>query len=265
MKIFNYSSNSRLYRVLDYRQWNLPLESLRKRYIFLITVVTAGMVLIGQDFNFLTLSFRSSIHQSIPAPIFTYNFSKTHQVFNGERVGVINFKEFNLVKFEEVIDQKVPKALRSNFKKYAPLALEFSQKYNLDPFWVLSIMWTESHFKKDAVSYVGARGLMQIMPRTAVYLTEKIKKENFGPYRISEYKEFDRPEYNIEMGVYYLRYLLQRFEGDIKKATVAYNVGPTRLSQLMRRETNRPNLSRNRYYRKVRRAYRFLTRNYNRI
>jgi soluble lytic murein transglycosylase-like protein len=71
-------------------------------------------------------------------------------------------------------------------------------------------MHQESSFKLRAISPKGARGLMQLMPGTA---------SRFGVANI-----FD-PKQNIEGGARYLRFLLDRFDGDINLALAGYNAG----------------------------------------
>ena len=88
--------------------------------------------------------------------------------------------------------------------------LDSTARYNIDPLLVYSTMSQESSFKPQAVSYKGARGLMQLMPATAI---------RFGVTNI-----FD-PKQNIEGGVRYLRFLLDTFNGDVRLALAGYNAG----------------------------------------
>lgn len=85
-----------------------------------------------------------------------------------------------------------------------------SARHGVDPVLIYSIMHRESAFKKLAVSYKGARGLMQLMPATAA---------RFGVRNI-----FD-PAQNIEAGTRYMRWLLNRFNGDVGLALAGYNAG----------------------------------------
>jgi hypothetical protein len=85
-----------------------------------------------------------------------------------------------------------------------------SMRHGVDPVLIYSIMHRESAFKKMAVSYKGARGLMQLMPATAA---------RFGVRNI-----FD-PAQNIEAGTRYMRWLLNRFNGDVGLALAGYNAG----------------------------------------
>ncbi len=83
-------------------------------------------------------------------------------------------------------------------------------KYNVDPKLVQAVAEVESGFNQDAVSSVGAVGVMQLMPETADSL-------GVNPYDAAQ---------NIEGGTKYLRQLLDSFHGDIRKAVAAYNAGP---------------------------------------
>ena len=80
----------------------------------------------------------------------------------------------------------------------------------VDPLLLYSVMHQESSFKQRAISPKGARGLMQLMPGTAA---------RFGVTNI-----FD-PKQNIEGGARYLRFLLDRFDGDVRLALAGYNAG----------------------------------------
>lgn len=84
--------------------------------------------------------------------------------------------------------------------------------HNVDPRLVKAIVRAESNFNSQAVSPKGAKGLMQLMPRTIRFL------------RIAD--PFDARE-NIMGGTRYFRHLLNRFDGNIETSLAAYNAGPT--------------------------------------
>jgi hypothetical protein len=87
-----------------------------------------------------------------------------------------------------------------------------ASKYNLEPDLIRAVIRTESNGDRSAVSKKGAMGLMQLMPSTADDMNVA------HPFN---------PEENIEGGAKYLKYLLERFGGDLTLALAAYNAGPT--------------------------------------
>jgi soluble lytic murein transglycosylase-like protein len=97
-----------------------------------------------------------------------------------------------------------------------------SRRNGLDPALVAAVIQVESHFDSFAVSSVGARGLMQLMPPTAQWLVEK----DADPARIRPSHLFN-PVLNIELGTRFLAQLMNRFDGDLTRALIAYNAGPT--------------------------------------
>jgi soluble lytic murein transglycosylase-like protein len=90
------------------------------------------------------------------------------------------------------------------------LVQEAATLNGLDPCLILSIMRAESAFNRSAVSVKGAMGLMQLMPATAT---------RFGV------KDFFDPRENVLGGTRYLRWLLDRFSGDVRLALAGYNAG----------------------------------------
>ena len=86
-----------------------------------------------------------------------------------------------------------------------------ARRYNLPPGLIKGVIRAESNFQVDAVSHAGARGLMQLMPATALELGVE------DPFDI---------EQNIDGGARYLRQMLDNFGGNVKVALAAYNAGP---------------------------------------
>ncbi len=89
----------------------------------------------------------------------------------------------------------------------------------LDPHLVAAVIHAESRFRQDAVSPADARGLMQIMPATGTWIAQQIGLD--GPIDLED------PDTNIRFGTWYLAYLLERYEGDLRTALAAYNAGPS--------------------------------------
>ena len=103
--------------------------------------------------------------------------------------------------------------------KYTATIQAMSKMYDLDPVFVSSVIHAESKFRKYAISHKNASGLMQLTEPTANWLAEELKIENYDYSRIFE------PEINIKLGTYYLRKLLDRYEGNTVLALSAYNAG----------------------------------------
>jgi soluble lytic murein transglycosylase len=89
---------------------------------------------------------------------------------------------------------------------------------NLDPAMVAAVIYSESRFR-DQESHAGALGLMQITPQTA-HLIERLSGGT--TFRTSDLSD---PQINISYGCYYLRYLLDRYNGNEVAALAAYNAG----------------------------------------
>lgn len=102
--------------------------------------------------------------------------------------------------------------------KYSEYVESYASEYSVDKYLVYAIIKTESGFDPDAVSNVGAKGLMQVMEKTAAEVNEK---EGFG-YTIPE-SLYD-PEKNIRIGCCYLKKLMDTYS-DAVLAITAYNGG----------------------------------------
>lgn len=87
---------------------------------------------------------------------------------------------------------------------------EMAPKYDLDPALVLEVVRAESNFNPRARSHKGALGLMQLIPETA---------RRFGV------KDPYDPVQNLRGGMAYLRWLQERFDGDLRLTLAGYNAG----------------------------------------
>lgn len=104
--------------------------------------------------------------------------------------------------------------------KYGETVKKICNEYNLDEAFVFAVIKTESNFDENAVSPVGAKGLMQIMPDSFTW----IQTYEDGEVTYNEDDLF-RPEINIKYGCAILKYFTDRYE-DMYTAAAAYNAGP---------------------------------------
>jgi soluble lytic murein transglycosylase len=105
---------------------------------------------------------------------------------------------------------------------YREVLAEKARSRDLDESWVLGVIRQESRFVTGAKSSAGAAGLMQVMRPTARWAAQRLHMKNFAWARLRE------PEVNATVGTYYLRHVLDQFDGSPVLASAAYNAGPSR-------------------------------------
>jgi soluble lytic murein transglycosylase-like protein len=110
----------------------------------------------------------------------------------------------------------LPPSRESAHTRFDSIIHTAAARYQVDPAMVKAIILAESSYNPKAVSRVGARGLMQLMPATA---RELGVRDSFNP------------EQNIHGGVKYFKQLLVQFDGNVKLALAAYNAGRGRVMQ----------------------------------
>lgn len=92
------------------------------------------------------------------------------------------------------------------------------------PIVAYALVRVESEYDERAVSHAGARGLTQVMPATALSLDPQVRPDDL----------FDRRT-NLRLGLRYLRLMLDRYDGDLRLALLAYNRGPGTVSRHLAR------------------------------
>lgn len=166
-------------------------------------------------------------------------------------------KEFDKKEFEQLILSSLPAKAQLGIKPYIASILNFSVDYQMDPFWIISVIMVESNFNLTAKSVKDARGLMQVRPETAAHLYQLMSR-NVSAEDVL--KNLYHPEENIEVGIFYLKKLLHNFRFDYRFATVAYNIGPGKLrSRLGSKSIDVNNFS---YFKKVKDKYKLVSQFY---
>lgn len=113
------------------------------------------------------------------------------------------------------IGQAAGKASAARAVTFRPMIVSAAARYDVSPALVDAIAHTESRYDPAAISRAGAAGIMQLMPGTARQLGVDARD----------------PAANIVGGTAYIRYLLNRFDGDVVCTIAAYNAGPAAVSK----------------------------------
>lgn len=108
---------------------------------------------------------------------------------------------------EDYIPADVPS---SGDRKLDLIIFRAGERYGIDPRFIHAVIWQESKYKVRAKSGAGAQGLMQMIPATA---------RRFGCQDVYD------SEANVNAGTRYLRWLLERFDGNVSLALAGYNAG----------------------------------------
>ncbi len=114
-------------------------------------------------------------------------------------------------------------------KRFLDTVTHQADIHGLSPYFILSLIRQESVFNPRAVSRVGARGLMQLMPRTARHVARQAGLKRFRLRQL-----FD-PQTNITLGTHYFAAQLRHFDNNPVFALAAYNAGPHRVEKWRQR------------------------------
>ena len=107
-------------------------------------------------------------------------------------------------------------------QKYSEQVKRSCTEFGVDEALVYSVIRTESGFRPEVESSAGAIGLMQLMPTTFDWLQEKL--DGGITHSVEDLKN---PDINVRYGTYFLSILLDRYGGDIRTVSAAYNAGTT--------------------------------------
>ena len=120
-------------------------------------------------------------------------------------------------------DIGLPQANSLSFPRgFKDIVGPYAKKYGVDELLVYSVIREESRFQKDVVSPADAVGLMQLIPPTARTVARQIGISGFTTEMLTI------PSVNIQMGIFYLKQVMDEFNGDVELALASYNAGPHR-------------------------------------
>ena len=131
-----------------------------------------------------------------------------------------------VVRLREVLSEHRIRLSRTNVEAMAARVDQVSRKYQVSPDMIFAVIQAESSFDPLAVSDRGAMGLMQLLPSTAREIAQAMN------IRWTDERILWDPLTNIEMGTFYLRSMISRFN-DVHVALADYNQGPNRISAMM--------------------------------
>ncbi len=103
--------------------------------------------------------------------------------------------------------------------RYEEIVKEYADEFDMDKYLIYAVIRTESNFDQYAVSSAGAYGLMQLQEETAQDCADDLDMEVDLPDDLYD------PDINIRLGVYYLDWLLDNYDGNLDYAIAAYNGG----------------------------------------
>ncbi|MEM9188329.1 MAG: transglycosylase SLT domain-containing protein [Myxococcota bacterium] len=113
-------------------------------------------------------------------------------------------------------------------RAYSEAVHRAARNHGLDPNLLFAVMRVESVYQRRIVSYAGAVGLMQIMPRTGRHIADAVGDEDFTVDDLLD------PRVNLEFAAWYLASLIERFDGRLPLAIASYNGGPHNVRRWLR-------------------------------
>ncbi len=146
--------------------------------------------------------------------------AKFAQELNWKQVAIFTLAK---AKYWDDVAVRFPMAYKTQVQQNA-------QKQQLSPAIIFGLIRRESAFNKNAKSPVGARGLMQIMPKTGQQIARELKEK----WKSSN--QLLNPATNLKYGSYYYKQLLKQFDGHYALAAAAYNAGPHRVNRWLPRD-----------------------------
>ncbi len=189
--------------VINKTERTLVISNVENFFIYFIVVTIAVFVLVHASGPVKASPDGCGITDSI-------TFKDTIKLLTVEDLSKMNKIALRIIELADLVEFTDPNWSSDAEKLYYPIIIKHSKRYDVDPLLVKAVIMAESSFNPNAVSHVGAQGLMQLMPGTARYLGVK---DSFNP------------EHNIQGGVKYIKKLLDRFGGNVQLALAAYNAG----------------------------------------
>ena len=162
------------------------------------------------------------------------------------------FQAYSLMSEQQVLtifNDKLKGVSKKRYRDLAKHLISLCLEYRFDPVFVMSVIETESYFNSRAVSGAGAKGLMQLMPGTALTVARWVKK-----YRNRKFLDRTDPFLNLELGIIYLSYLRTKYRSHFGNFLMAYNMGPGNMDKILRKK-QRASAGVRHYVKKIRKEF----------
>ncbi len=145
--------------------------------------------------------------------------SQTEAAVGADQWSSNNGPKMTLLQIEALLRDKLTHYPASKAGHLARHVRTVAKRYRFDPSFILAVVEAESGFHSSVVSHMGAIGLMQVLPDTARDVARSLRMPFRGP------KDLMDPFYNLTVGVAYLAFLRDRYQGSHELFLSAYNAG----------------------------------------
>lgn len=195
---------------------------------------------LGQDREAITL-FQAEMSDRAELDVNESFTDALLKLVQGKNLVGIN-QVWDLKKKEELESQEQWQKLRETPEYWHALfpfpfyqtIMDWSQKRQLNPLLVTSLIRQESRFEPEIASPVGAKGLMQVMPATGEWVANKIQLKNYS---------LSNPNDNVNLGTWYLNHTHDTYSNNSLLAVASYNAGPGNVSKWVKRyQTSDPDV-----------------------
>jgi len=136
-----------------------------------------------------------------------------------------SLSSFDSEKVLRLVERRLPKKYRAQSDLVARTIIQEAKRNNLDPLFLMAVIQTESGFNPEVRGRHGEIGLMQILPKTSLWLAKR--------FHLQGEIDLTRPEINIKLGAAYLAKLRKRFHHVGNRYIAAFNMGSKNVHRLL--------------------------------
>lgn len=201
----------------------INISSSFKRISALASLIILALIYQNFDFvgawklNLIPINEKTRSHHAKELLGKSYSGSNAQLVENANSLGISIFND---------VYRNLPKKYKNSAISLTTAILELSEKYEVDPVFVIAVIKTESSFNPKARGSAGEIGLMQLKPDTAEWVAKKKNIQWRGP------KSLENPVTNVTLGMAYFDMLREKFDGHANKYISSYNMGASKVCRM---------------------------------